>query len=132
MALKQIFILNLKKFRKEGGVSQMKLAEQCGTSPSYIGEIEIGRKFPSIEMIDKIARALRLEPYRLFVDTAANDVGASVEITGFLNDLPERVRKELISRLISAISTGITQTLAPQNSGLQEDFIATDHTDQDH
>ncbi|GMO50179.1 MAG: hypothetical protein Ta2B_30820 [Termitinemataceae bacterium] len=31
----------------------MKLAEKCGTAASYIGEIEIGRKFPSVEMIER-------------------------------------------------------------------------------
>ena len=44
----------------------MKLAEYCHTSPGYIGEIEIGRKFPSTEMIEKIAQILRIEPYHLF------------------------------------------------------------------
>jgi len=44
----------------------MKLAEQCDTSPSYIGEIEIGRKFPSTEMIEKISNILKIEPYHLF------------------------------------------------------------------
>ena len=44
----------------------MKLAERCNTSPSYIGEIEIGRKFPSMELIEKIAEILGIEPYHLF------------------------------------------------------------------
>jgi len=30
MALKQIFVQNLKEFRKKEGLSQMKLAEYCG------------------------------------------------------------------------------------------------------
>lgn len=46
----------------------MKLAELCGTSTSYIGEIEIGKKFPSVEMIQQIAAALHIKPYRLFTD----------------------------------------------------------------
>ena len=46
----------------------MKLAEICNTSTSYIGEIEIGKKFPSIEMIDKIAEALNIKTYFLFID----------------------------------------------------------------
>jgi transcriptional regulator with XRE-family HTH domain len=66
MNLRQIFINNLKEFRKKEGFTQMKLAELCNTSSSYIGEIEIGRKFPSTEMIEKIADILRIEPYHLF------------------------------------------------------------------
>ena len=66
MTLKQVFIQNLKEFRKKEGLSQMKLAEYCDTATSYIGDIEIGRRFPSIEMIEKIAGVLRIEPYRFF------------------------------------------------------------------
>jgi transcriptional regulator with XRE-family HTH domain len=66
MTLKKVFIHNLKEFRKKEGLSQMKLAEYCNTSPGYIGEIEIGRKFPSTEMIEKIAYVLRVEPYIFF------------------------------------------------------------------
>ena len=66
MTLKQIFIKNLKEFRKKEGFSQLKLAEYCNTSPSYIGEIEMGRKFPSTKMIEKIAEVLRMEPYHFF------------------------------------------------------------------
>lgn len=45
----------------------MKLAERCNTSTSYIGEIEIGKKFPSVEMIQKIATALDIQPFQLFM-----------------------------------------------------------------
>ena len=58
MELRTVFITNLKRYRKEIKFSQMTLAERCGTSTSYIGEIEIGKKFPSVEMIQKIAEAL--------------------------------------------------------------------------
>lgn len=68
MALKQIFINNLKEFRKKEGLSQMKLADYCNTSAGYIGEIETGRKFPSTEMIEKIAEILKVEPYHFFKD----------------------------------------------------------------
>ena len=68
MSLRDIFIKNLKKFRKEKSYSQMKLAEKCDTSTSYIGEIEIGRKFPSIEMIESICQALEIKPYQLFLE----------------------------------------------------------------
>jgi len=73
MTLKAVFIQNLKKFRKDEDLSQMKLAECCNTSPSYIAEIEMGRKFPSTEMIERIAKSLRIEPYRLFKSHVETD-----------------------------------------------------------
>ena len=45
----------------------MKLAEMCDTATSYIGEIEIGRRFPSIKLIEKISEVLGVEPYRFFI-----------------------------------------------------------------
>lgn len=68
MNLRTVFITNLKCYRKERKISQMRLAELCETSTSYIGEIEIAKKFPSIEMIEKIARALGIRPFQLFQD----------------------------------------------------------------
>ena len=37
-------------------------------STSFIGEIEIGRKLPSVTLLHRIADALRLKPYELFFD----------------------------------------------------------------
>ena len=68
MSLRNTFVTNLKKYRKEKHFSQMQLAEKCETSTSYIGEIEIGRKFPSIEMIENISIALEIKPYQLFIE----------------------------------------------------------------
>jgi transcriptional regulator with XRE-family HTH domain len=66
MTLKQIFIQNLKEFRKKEGLSQMKLAEYCNTAPSYIGQIETGIRFPSLELVEKMAEIMRIEPYHFF------------------------------------------------------------------
>lgn len=67
MDLRNVFISNIKEYRKQRKLSQMALAEKCGTSTSYIGEIEIGKKFPSIEMIQKIADSLEIQPFKLFM-----------------------------------------------------------------
>ena len=70
MQLKAVFIQNLRKYRKHRNISQMALAEKCGTSTAYIGQIEIGNRFPSLDMIEKIASALQLKPYLLFFDNS--------------------------------------------------------------
>jgi transcriptional regulator with XRE-family HTH domain len=44
----------------------MRLAELCDSSTGYIGEIESGKRFPSVSMIERIAGALRIESYFLF------------------------------------------------------------------
>jgi transcriptional regulator with XRE-family HTH domain len=47
-------------------MSQMRLAELCDSSTGYIGEIECGKRFPSVNMIERIAKALEIESYFLF------------------------------------------------------------------
>ncbi|MDR1419142.1 MAG: helix-turn-helix domain-containing protein [Treponema sp.] len=114
MALKDIFIVNLKKTRKERRVSQMKLAEMCNTAASYIGEIETGRKFPSVEMIEKIAKALDIEAYRFFVDKGAEDKN-NEKIAAYFTNLPSESRQFLLDSIMNAISDGLLKTLNPEN-----------------
>jgi transcriptional regulator with XRE-family HTH domain len=110
MSLREVFILNLKKFRKIGRLSQMDLAEKCDTAASYIGEIEIGRKFPSVEMIEKIAGALNIEAYQLFIDDSNSGIS---ETLGCLAALPIRARLDLAERLRDIVHSGIGQVLTP-------------------
>ncbi|MCL2269835.1 MAG: helix-turn-helix transcriptional regulator [Treponema sp.] len=80
----------------------MKLAEFCNTAPSYIGEIEIGRKFPSTEMIEKIARGLRIEPYHLFINRA--EISCETDIKRIYPLLPTTMKNEIKSQIESSIS----------------------------
>ena len=66
MTFQELFINNLKGFRKLHKISQARLAELCESSQAYIAEIEVGKKFPSPEMIERISKALNIESYCLF------------------------------------------------------------------
>jgi transcriptional regulator with XRE-family HTH domain len=66
MTIQDIFIANLKDYRKLRSLSQMRLAEKCGSSQQYIAQIEVGKQFPSVDMIEKIALALEIESHILF------------------------------------------------------------------
>ena len=45
-------------WREKRGLSQGGLAEQAGVSPSYLAEIETGKKTGSAETLHKLARVL--------------------------------------------------------------------------
>jgi len=66
-SIRDILANNLKENRKRCGFSQAKLAEEADTSTQYIAMIEISRKFPTPEMLDRLAEALGIETYELFV-----------------------------------------------------------------
>ena len=77
----------------------MKLAEMCDTATSYIGEIEIGRRFPSIKLIEKIGQILEIEPYRFFIDETGASQNELDETVRFLSRLPNETRLHIIHRI---------------------------------
>lgn len=79
----------------------MKLAEMCDTATSYIGEIEIGRRFPSLKLIEKIGQILEIEPYRFFMDESDISLGKLDETVRFLSKLPGETRLNIIHRISS-------------------------------
>jgi len=77
----------------------MKLAELCNTAPSYIGEIEIGRRFPSLKLIEKISEILNVEPYRFFINETGDNLTELDEMINLMSKLPEQQRLNIISRI---------------------------------
>ena len=57
---------NMKFYRKKEGLSQAALAEKAGTAANYIALIEVGKNFPSLQMLEKIATALNIDALDLF------------------------------------------------------------------
>ena len=56
----------IQKFRKELGISQEQFAFKLGISRTHAGHIEQGRRSPSLEVLGKIARVLRVKVRNLF------------------------------------------------------------------
>ncbi len=68
MNIVKVFGTNLRKYRVSLGLSQEKFAEKCGLHRTYISDIECFRRSISLENIQKIADALGLETYKLFLE----------------------------------------------------------------
>ena len=67
--LRHILALNIKERRHFLGFSQEKLAEKVNTAPTYIAMIELEKRSPSLEMLERIADALNIDPPELFTKT---------------------------------------------------------------
>ncbi|GHV14336.1 hypothetical protein FACS189491_10520 [Spirochaetia bacterium] len=65
-SLSSVLAFNMKAQRSILGISQAQLAERVKTSTNYIALIEVERKFPSFEMLERIAAALEIDPPALF------------------------------------------------------------------
>ena len=111
MKLQQIFISNLKNKRKERGISQMKLSEMCDTTSNYIGQIEMGRRIPSFEKIEKIAAALGIHSFELFHFDIEEKKEKKQKTKDYLMKMPINIKKEIISSLSSEIKKNINNSL---------------------
>jgi transcriptional regulator with XRE-family HTH domain len=96
MDLDLVFVRNIKKWRKNAGLSQEKLAERCKSAHSYIRQIESGSRKPSFSFIEKIALALDIEPYQLFYDETAAEPGPqSAQMKTVRTELLDAVAREI-------------------------------------
>jgi len=98
--LRDILANNLKENRKKCGYSQAKLAEKANITTQYIAMIEVSRKFPTPEMLDRLATALKIEAYELFI------VKPSPE------DAMERLHDTLANNIEKLIVNTIEKTLS--------------------
>ena len=82
--------------REQKGITVNKLANLAGISQSFLRDIELGNKQPTIEYLSYICDALGIALELFFHDTANDD-----EITIALLKLSEQQRKELVRFLKS-------------------------------
>jgi len=83
--LQKILVQNLKKHRRKCGFTQAQLAEKVKVSTHHIGMIELSRNYPTLELVERIANALNIKTYELFIDPLAP------------NEELERLRQEIRS-----------------------------------
>ena len=68
MDIIKVFANNVKYYRNKMGISQEAFAERCGLHRTYISAIECYRRSISLENVQRIATALSIETYKLFID----------------------------------------------------------------
>ena len=61
-----IVAANVRKLRLERGLTQEQLAHDAGIALTYLGGIERGRRNPSVDVLGRLASALRCYPRDLF------------------------------------------------------------------
>jgi transcriptional regulator with XRE-family HTH domain len=64
--IREVLANNIKEYRRKCGFSQDKLAESAGISSQYLATVETCRKFPTPEVLDRLAESLGIETHELF------------------------------------------------------------------
>jgi transcriptional regulator with XRE-family HTH domain len=85
----------IRQLRRRSGISQRRLAELAGTSQPTIAAYESGRKTPSLRTLRRLAEAVGLEAFALFVPPMTREDRRSLvlheAIAERLKEDPERV-----------------------------------------
>lgn len=68
MDIVKVFANNVKKYRTERGLSQEAFAEKAGLHRTYISAIEREKRSIALDNVQKIADALNIDTYLLFID----------------------------------------------------------------
>jgi transcriptional regulator with XRE-family HTH domain len=66
--LRQVLAQNIRLLRKDLSLSQEELAHRAKVHRTYMGSIERSEQNISIDNIEKIAKALEVEPHQLLSD----------------------------------------------------------------
>ena len=107
MSLQEIFIDNLKFFRKQKKLTQMELTLAIDKGYNYINGVEQGKLFPSVEVIEKLAEVLEISPAALFDE---NSIAKNIRK---LNKeyLAEEISKDLRTALLQDFKKELTKIL---------------------
>jgi transcriptional regulator with XRE-family HTH domain len=65
MTLIETFGRNVRQARKDKGWTQEQLAFEAGVKRAYLSEVENGQRNVSLDVVEKLARALDVEPSTL-------------------------------------------------------------------
>jgi transcriptional regulator with XRE-family HTH domain len=65
--IQETFSQNLRENRRKSGLTQVQLAEKAEISTNYLAMVELARYIPRVEIIERLANALNIEIYELFI-----------------------------------------------------------------
>ena len=103
ISLQEIFLNNLKYYRKQSGFSQEALSERLNKGVNYINRIESHASFPTIQVIEEIAEVLNIQAYQLFKedDVPKNIITSDRE--RFIKEVTESLYQKLSADMRSII-----------------------------
>ena len=101
--IKEVLARNLKMNRLKLGLTQEKMAEKAEISTHYLAMVELARKFPSANMLERIAIALEIEPHELFY------------MPSVAENALEQLQESIVSNIERVVSNAIKESLKNEN-----------------
>ncbi|MFC7493241.1 MULTISPECIES: helix-turn-helix domain-containing protein [unclassified Nocardioides] len=109
----------LRQQRESAHLSLRQLAEQAGVSNPYLSQIERGLRRPSAQVLQQLAKALRISAEQLYVRAGIvnpeDGAGGSVELAILADSaLTERQKQSLLDVYASFLALNGTTTTQPK------------------
>lgn len=77
MGLAAVFGQNVRDRRQAKGITLEAFAHDVGLSYSYVGELERGRRNPTLKIVERIAMGLDVDPLSLLTPQESTGVGSN-------------------------------------------------------
>jgi len=100
--IKEVLARNLKINRLKLDLTQEKLSEKADISTHYLAMLELANKFPSADMLERLAKALEIEPHELFY------------MPSIAENALERLHQSIVADMKQVVSEAIEKALAVQ------------------
>src|ERR1700685_4610181 len=104
-----LFGKRIRAIREAASVSRELVAEKADINVNYLGEIERGEKWPSLEIIEQLAKALSVSPPEFF-EFEAEETEPSLLLAKVQRVLADRSTEQLQQalRILKALLQGST------------------------
>ncbi len=95
--IKKLLGKRIKELRKERNYTQDVLAEKANIEPASLSNIENGKNYPTAETLEKIAFALEVEVYQLYIFDHLKELSNS-EMIKYINQFLTK-NESLVSKI---------------------------------
>jgi len=123
--IREIFAANLKENRRKKGLTQEKLAELANISLRYIAMLELGRSFPSGDMLEKLAKALDIQAFQFFYPLATLDgalfhLEQSIlsKIDKIIKIYDDKLQQSIVFNIENVVKMSVKQAVASELENL--------------
>lgn len=88
----------IRRLREKENITQNALANRAGVSPTYIHQLELGLKSPTVEYLGYICSGLNITFAEFFAEDRSRNVAAG-KMLDSLNETQKRLLDEFLSSL---------------------------------
>jgi len=111
LGIREILALNLKLNRQKCGLTQEKLAEKAGISANYLSMVEISKKFPTPEMLDRLAKALEIDTIQLFDVSSTPEERALLHLEKSIIDNINKQQQQALAEMKKTVINAVKESI---------------------